>query len=119
MRKEFYCWGKKKRHFQKLHSETTIYVTSARNWKHLQKESNTKCNCKHKPNSNTITLIHRALAAQDFRHTIQGEAEPVADFIRRLEQTFRIAYGKDSMSTETRDTLLHGQLQEGLKYTML
>ena len=27
----------------------------------------------------------RALAAQDFRHTVQGEAEPVADFIRRLE----------------------------------
>ena len=29
-----------------------------------------------------------ALAAQDFRHTIQGEAQPVADFIRRLERTF-------------------------------
>ena len=61
----------------------------------------------------------RALAAQDFRHTIQGEAEPVADFIRRLEQIFRVAYGRDSVSTETRDTLLHGQLQEGLKYNVM
>ena len=57
----------------------------------------------------------RALAAQDFRHTIQGEAHPVADFIRRLERTFQVAYERDSMSTESRDTLLHGQLQESLK----
>ena len=35
----------------------------------------------------------KILAAQDFRHTAQGETEKVADFIRRLERTFRIAYG--------------------------
>ena len=58
----------------------------------------------------------RALAAQDFRHTVQGETELVADFIRRLEHTFQIAYGRDGMSTETRDALLHSQLQEGLRY---
>ena len=57
----------------------------------------------------------RALAAQDFRHTVQGETELVADFIRRLERTFQIAYGRDGMSTKTRDTLLHSQLQEGLQ----
>ena len=56
----------------------------------------------------------RTLAAQDFRHTVQGETELVADFIRRLERTFQIAYGQDGMSAETRDTLLHSQLQEGL-----
>ena len=61
----------------------------------------------------------RALAAQDFRHTVQGEAESAADFIRRLERTFRIAYGRDGMSGETRDILLHGQLQEGLKYDIM
>ena len=55
-----------------------------------------------------------AVAAQDFRHTRQCESEPVADFVRRLERTFHIAYGWDRMSTETRDTLLYGQLQEGL-----
>ena len=61
----------------------------------------------------------RALAAQDFRHTAQGEAESAADFIRRLERTFCIAYGRDGMSGETRDTLLHGQLQEGLQYDIM
>ena len=59
----------------------------------------------------------RTLAAQDFRHTIQRES--VSEFIRRLEQTFRLAYGKERMSTETQDMLLHGQLQEGLRYDLM
>ena len=61
----------------------------------------------------------RALAAQDFRHTLQQESETVGDFVRRLERTFRIAYSRDPMSAETRDTLLHSQLQEGLCYEIL
>ena len=61
----------------------------------------------------------RTLAAQDFRYTIQREQESVSEFIRRLEQTFRLAYGKERMSTETRDMLLHGQLQEGLRYDLM
>jgi len=61
----------------------------------------------------------RALAAQDFRHTSQGDQETVADFVRRLERTFTIAYGQDGMSLETRQTLLHGQLQEGLRYNLM
>ena len=61
----------------------------------------------------------RALAAQDFRHTAQKEAESVAEFIRRLERTFKLAYGREGMSSETRDTLLHGQLQEGLKQEIM
>ena len=44
----------------------------------------------------------RALAAQDCRHTVQGETELAADFIRHLERTFQIAYGRDGMSAETR-----------------
>ena len=59
---------------------------------------------------------NRAVAAQDFRHLSQGEAELVSDFIRRLERTFQVTYGRDSMSVETRETLLHSQLQEGLRY---
>ena len=51
----------------------------------------------------------RALAAQDFRHTAQRDQEPVSDFIRRLEQTFRLAYGKEGMPTETRDMLATGR----------
>ena len=36
---------------------------------------------------------NKILAAQDFRHISQGDLESVADFIRRLEHTFKIAYG--------------------------
>ena len=61
----------------------------------------------------------RVLAAQDFRHASQHEGESVADFIRRLEQLFKLAYGRDGMSEETRGTLLHGQLQEGLRYEIM
>ena len=55
----------------------------------------------------------KALAAQDFRHSTQCEAETVADFIRRLEHTFRVAYGQDCMPSKTKDMLLLGQIQEG------
>lgn len=61
----------------------------------------------------------KALAAQEFRHTVQQSSELVSDFILRIEQTFRRAYGREQMSAETRDTLLYGQLQEGLKYTLV
>ena len=57
----------------------------------------------------------RAMAVQDFRHLTQREGETVGDFIRRLERTFQLAYGRDGMLPETRDALLYGQLQEGLR----
>ena len=63
--------------------------------------------------------VNKALAAQDFRHICQGDNESVADFIRRLEHTFKVAYGRDSMSQETRNALLHGQLQDGLRYEIM
>ena len=47
----------KKRHFQKLHSETTIYVTSAKNWKHLQSEATPSENVNAIQNSTIIALI--------------------------------------------------------------
>ena len=61
----------------------------------------------------------KAVAAQDFRHATQRDVESVTDFVRQLEGTFRIAYGRDPMSSETRDTLLYGQLQEGLRYELM
>ena len=61
----------------------------------------------------------RTLAAQDFRHTIQNDGEPVSEYIRHVERPFVMAYGQDIMSTETREMLLHGQLQEGLSYDIL
>jgi hypothetical protein len=32
---------------------------------------------------------------------------------------FKLAYGRDKMSDETRETLLHSQLQEGLSYRLM
>ena len=61
----------------------------------------------------------KVLAAQDFRHTSQKDNESVTEFIRRLECVFRVAYGRDNMSADTRDTLLHGQLQDGLKQELM
>ena len=61
----------------------------------------------------------RVVAAQDFRHASQHDGEPVADYIRRLEQIFRVVYGRETMSDETRNTLLHSQLQEGLSYELM
>ena len=57
----------------------------------------------------------KTLAALDFRHTVQQEGEAVSEFICRIERTFQIAYGRDDMSKETKETLLHGQVQEGLR----
>ena len=61
----------------------------------------------------------KALAAQDFRHATQCDGESVSDFVRRLEHTFRTAYGREPMSTETKDMLLYGQLQEGLHLQLM
>ena len=61
----------------------------------------------------------KGIAAQDFHHMVQGDTEPVMDFILRLERIFRRAYGKDKMSAETKDTLLYGQLHAGLRYRLM
>ena len=61
----------------------------------------------------------RVMAAQDFRHAAQDKDEKVGDFIHRLERLFRLAYGHDSISDETRCTLLYGQLQEGLRHKIM
>ena len=59
------------------------------------------------------------MAAQDFRHTAQDKEEKVGDFIHHLERLFRLAYGHDSISDETRSTLFYGQLQEGLRHKVM
>ena len=51
--------------------------------------------------------------------TSQGDNEKVADFIRRLERTFNVSYGREGMSAETRDTPLHTQLQDALKHELM
>ena len=59
------------------------------------------------------------MAAQNFGHILQSDQEKVADFIHCLEHTFKVAYGQDVMSVETCNALLHGQLQDGLKYEIM
>ena len=43
----------------------------------------------------------------------------MGDFIRRLERTFHLAYGRDGMQVETCDALLYSQLQEGLRQQLM
>lgn len=62
---------------------------------------------------------NRVLAAQDFRRAMQKDGESVADYVRRLECYFQIAYGRDKLSIETKETILFGQLQEGLSYDIM
>ena len=66
-----------------------------------------------------LDSIGRTAAAQDFQHAAQRKEEPVSDFIRRIERIFRSAYGRDPMSSETRETLQYGQLQEGLRLQLM
>ena len=68
---------------------------------------------------NRLDPHSRILAAQEFRYAVQYDDESVADYIRRLELAYRKAYGREKMSNETRDALLFGQLQEGLKYALV
>ena len=68
---------------------------------------------------NRLDPHSRILSAQEFRHAVQHDDETVSEYIRRLEQIYRKAYGRENMSNETRDTLLFGQLQEGLKYAIV
>ena len=42
----------------------------------------------------------RVVAAQDFQHVAQQPAEPVADYVRRLECTFRRAYGRETLGRD-------------------
>ena len=43
----------------------------------------------------------------------------MAELIRYLECTIKVAYGRDSMSQETHSTLLHDQLQDALKHDIM
>ena len=61
----------------------------------------------------------KKIAAQDFRHAAQRQKENILDFVHRLEKLFRRAYGQEVLTTETRDALLYGQLQEGLRLEIM
>ena len=62
---------------------------------------------------------NRAYAVQDFRHAVQSGSEAVSDYIRRIERTVHLAYGRDDMLKETREMILYSQLQECLLYCLM
>ena len=68
---------------------------------------------------NKLDHDSKIMAAQDFRHASQEEMEKTGDFIRRLERLFKVAYGHDNLSVETRNAFLYGRLQEGLRYRLM
>ena len=43
----------------------------------------------------------------------------MGQFITRLEQKFRVAYGQEKMSRETKEVIMFVQLQEGLQLDLL
>ena len=53
------------------------------------------------------------------RVVLEMKMEGVEDFVRRLERLFQVAYGRDGLNTDARETLLYGQLHDGLKYELI
>jgi len=45
--------------------------------------------------------------------------ESVADYVCQLEKAFRVAFGNEKLGKETRETMLYGQLQGGLRLGIL
>ena len=43
----------------------------------------------------------------------------MVDYLRRLERHFQLAYGKDDLRSETKETMLYSQLQEGLLLSLV
>ena len=66
-----------------------------------------------------LDLTNKTIAAQEFRHSTQRQGESVAEFIRRLEKAYQVAYGKDSLHKDVRDALLYSQLYDGLSYALM
>ena len=75
--------------------------------------------------SDFVTAVHnlrerldpcsKVLAGQDFRRTMQGGGETVADYVCRLEKAFRVAFESDGLGQKTKEGMLYGQLPEGLR----
>ena len=61
----------------------------------------------------------RVMAAQDFHHTLQEEAENVSNYIRRLERAFGVAHGSDKLDPESRSIFLFTQMQDGLQQDLM
>lgn len=49
----------------------------------------------------------KVLAGQDFKRTMQGDSETVADNVCHLERAFHVVFGSDSLNWETKEAMLH------------
>ena len=58
------------------------------------------------------------MAVQDFCHACQ-QNKTVTDYIRQLDRCYQLAYGKDKLTSETKEAILFGQLQTGLSYQIV
>ena len=105
--------------------EQTIQLTghlksrALQEWNLLQPEDRASFNKAVDALRARLDFGSKALAAQDFRHATQRDRESVSDFVGHLERLFRIAYGRELMSVETKDMLLYGQFQEGLHLQLM
>ena len=54
----------------------------------------------------------KALTALQFKYMTQCSNKSVGDFITRLEKNFRLAYGREALSKETRNALLFAQSRD-------
>ena len=88
-------------------------------WNLLRSGKKTSLKCATSALRQRIDPHNQVLAATDFRHALQLEGESVADYVRRIERLFQIAYGGDSLSSETKDIMLHSQLHGGLRYDLM
>ena len=88
-------------------------------WNLLDEIEKTSLQCAVKVLQNRLEHGNSTIAAQEFRHLLQGKKETVSEFISRLERTFKIAHGKARMHIESKEALLYGQLQEGLLYKLI
>ena len=109
----FQCWrelvhgmgGREKRSCCNLQS---IYGVRHKEWDLLESSSKQSYETAIKALVDELNLDGKAVAAQDFRHMSQRAGETVSEFVSRLKKTFCKAYVHESITTETRNTLLYG-----------
>ena len=90
-----------------------------REWDLLKLSSKQSFDVAIKELGNKLNLDGKAIAAQGYCHLVQHNGESVVDFISQLERTSCKVYGHENMSMKTHNTLLYGQLHEGLRCNLL
>ena len=77
-------------------------------WNLLADEDICDCDIAVRNLKERLDPCSKVLAGQEFRPTVQGDNEIVPNFICRLEKSFRVAFGQDGLSKETKEAMLFG-----------